>query len=151
MPDRIHGRIGCNPHKTLRICLRSRYAGGFYQPVFEQVSAFTDSRNWWRDGTITFDPTTATVALRNARARIRESYSGQVILTRALPAAPAAGDTFTLARGCARDWNACCERGRYPYFGGFPDIGAELVANTSGRNQTAPASGGTTGRTHYVP
>lgn len=138
-------------HRYWRICLRSRYAVGFYQPVFDQVSAFADSRNWWRDGTITFGPATATVALRNVSRRISESYAGQVVLTRALPVAPAAGDTFTIARGCARNFNACCERGNDSRFGGFPDIGSELVANTSGKLQTATTPGGAGARYRDIP
>lgn len=133
-----------------RICIRSRWSTGFWQPTFQAVQAFTTSRHYWKDGYITFSPTTATAALQGLTRQIAGSYSGEIDLTTPLPVAPAAGDTFVIQRGCARTFNACSERGNLANYGGFPDIGQELIAGASGLPVTAPSGGlpvgGTGGR-----
>ena len=46
-----------------------------------------------------------------------------------LPVAPASGDTFTLKRGCARTFNACCARLNTENYGGFNDLELQNMVN----------------------
>lgn len=104
-----------------RICVRSRWAQTLFFALLGKVYAYEESRHYWANGRITFDAATATVALRGVSRRVRESYSGQVVVG-TLPAAPASGDTFVIERGCSRSFNACCARGNWENFGGFLDL-----------------------------
>lgn len=138
-----------------KLCIRSRWAVGHWIPAFQAVEAFENGVNYWRAGKITFGAATTTAALRGVTRTIRESYSGQVILERALPAAPVSGDTFVLERGCNRSFNDCSARGRVEFFGGFPNIGQEISVAASGATVTAAAGGNSDGDgvtvDRYVP
>lgn len=137
-----------------RLCIRSRWAVGHWIPAFKTVEAYADGRHWWRAGRITFGAATTTVALRGVTRVIRESYSGSVLLERPLPVAPASGDTFVIERGCQGSFNACAERRRTEFFGGFPNIGQEISIAASGAEVTAPAGGSSSGSGfvgRYIP
>jgi phage-related protein len=110
-----------------RICVRSRWAETLYYLMFQQISAFTGSRNWWMDGQITFDGN-VTAALKGVTRRVRQSFAGEVF-TAPFPVAPAAGDTFTIKRGCSRTFNACCARLNTENYGGFNDLELQNVIN----------------------
>lgn len=104
-----------------RICIRSRWSSSIRFPVFATVSAYTGSRHYWASGIITFSTTTTTAALQGVSRAILQSYSGQLVCAE-LPAAPVAGDTFTIERGCDRSFNACCFRKNRANFGGFTSL-----------------------------
>ncbi len=109
-----------------RICVRSRWSESLYKVMFYKVQAYENGRHWWRDGRVTFDAATATVALRNFSAKVLGSYAGEVAVEE-LPATPASGDTLVIERGCARNFNACCERGNIENYGGFDDLPTQTV------------------------
>ena len=94
--------------------------------MFYKVRAYELSRNWWKDGRITFDAATTTVALRNITRKVLASYDGQVAVQE-LPVSPANGDTFVIERGCDRTFNACCARGNTENYGGFNDLPTQTV------------------------
>lgn len=109
-----------------RICVRSRWGESLYKIMFAEVQAYENGRHWWRDGKITFDAATTTAALRGVSRRILASYNGEVEVEQ-LPAAPVSGDTFVIERGCARNFNACCERQNTENYGGFNDLPIQTV------------------------
>jgi hypothetical protein len=109
-----------------RICIRSRWATTFSPKMLEEVQAYENGRNWWRNGLLKFDAATATAALRNVSRKVMASYSGEAVVA-ALPAAPAAGDTFVIERGCGRTFNDCCERRNWENFGGFTDLPNQTI------------------------
>lgn len=109
-----------------RICVRSRWAESLYRSMFYKVRAYELSRHWWKDGRVTFDAATATVALRNVSRAVVGSYDGEVSVA-ALPVAPASGDTFVIERGCDRTFNACCARLNTENYGGFNDLPTQTV------------------------
>ncbi len=92
-----------------RICVRSRWSEEARLSCFEIVSGYAELGNWWGYGTIKFAADTLTPALRGVSRLVLESYAGAA-LVRALPVAPAAGDTFIIERGCPRTFNGCAER-----------------------------------------
>jgi hypothetical protein len=94
--------------------------------MLHKVRAFANARNWWSSGTLTFKADTATAALRGVSRRVLSSWDGEVRVA-ALPVAAANGDTFTIARGCPRTWNGCCERRNWENFGGFLDLANQSV------------------------
>jgi hypothetical protein len=121
----IHGAASA---RYWRICLRTRWMeSNNYRSDFEQIQAYTTSRNYWANGLITFAADTATAALRGISRRILESYNGELSVM-PLPVAPAAGDTFSIERGCPRTFNGCAERQNTENFGGFDSIPNETVA-----------------------
>jgi phage-related protein len=138
-----------------KLCLRSRWAVGHWVPALETVEAYAAGRHYWRAGRITFGAATTTAALRNVSRVIKESWNGSVVLERALPVAPASGDTFVIERGCNRSFNACAERRRTEFFGGFPNIGQEISVAASGATVTAPGAGNNAGdgstNDRYIP
>lgn len=109
-----------------RICVRSRWADSLKKSLFYKVRAYELSRNWWKDGQVTFGAATATVALRNVARAVVGSYDGEVFVAE-LPVAPASGDTFVIERGCDRTFNACCARGNTENYGGFNDLPTQTV------------------------
>lgn len=109
-----------------RICVRSRWGASYQNTMLAKVSAYASSRNYWLDGRVTFAADTTTALLRGVSARILSSFAGQCSVTR-LPAAPAAGDTFTIQRGCARTFNACAARRNTENFGGFTDLPFQTI------------------------
>lgn len=109
-----------------RICVRSRWAESLYYSMFEEVRAHAGVVNYWRDGYIQFRSNTATAALQNIRRRVMRSYSGGIVVP-ALPSAPSTSDTFDIWRGCARNFNACAERGNVENYGGFDDLPTQTV------------------------
>jgi hypothetical protein len=109
-----------------RICVRSRWAESLFFSMFDQVSAYADSRHWWAHGYITFASNTTTAALRGISRRIMGSYAGEIVVD-ALPVAPASGDTFTIQRGCPRTYNGCAERRNTENFAGFLDLPYQTV------------------------
>lgn len=109
-----------------RLCVRTRWGTSFATPLFSKVQAYLGDRNYWLAGRVTFGAATATVALRGVSAKILQSYSGEVVVP-LLPAAPAAGDTFVVERGCPRNFNACAERGLVENFGGFGTLPYEAI------------------------
>lgn len=111
-----------------RICVRTRWGEKMFEEQFYSMLAFEGSRNWWADGMITFSPATTTVALRNVTRLVRESYAGKAMVVK-LPAAPVAGDTFIVSRGCGRTFNACCERRNWENFAGFDTMNYQLTAH----------------------
>ncbi len=110
-----------------RICVRSRWAETLYYLMFQQVSAYTGSRNWWLDGQLTFSGN-VTAALQGVSRQVLQSFSGELFCA-PLPVAPASGDTFTLKRGCARTFNACCARLNTENYGGFNDLELQNMVN----------------------
>jgi hypothetical protein len=109
-----------------RINVRSQWGAGFKPTLFNTVQAYTASRHYWAWGMLTFAANTTTVALRNISRRVRESYSGQAVVA-ALPVAPAAGDTFTIERGCPRTFNGCASRNNLENYGGFTDLPFQTI------------------------
>lgn len=109
---------GAQNARYWRICVRSRWSSGVRNPMFQEISAYADSRHYWQAGRITFSSGTTTAALRNVSRVVLESYAGELICA-PLPVAPVAGDTFTIERGCLRTFNACCARKNTENFGGF--------------------------------
>jgi hypothetical protein len=111
-----------------RICVRTRWAEIAQNsgPILA-VRAYEGGRNYWANGMITFDPDTATTALRGISAAVTESYSGELWIAKTLPAAPANGDTFVVERGCPRTFNGCAERLNTENFGGFDSLPFEQV------------------------
>ena len=110
-----------------RICVRSRWAETLYYNLFQKVLAFGGSRNWWLAGQITFTGN-VTAALAGKTVAVRGSFAGE-ILTAPLPVAPAAGDAFTIRRGCGRTFNACCARLNTENYGGFNDLELQNIIN----------------------
>ena len=104
-----------------RICVRSTWAEALNFKLMAEVRAHTAGRNWWHNGLVTFAADTATVALRGVARRVLASASGAVDIV-ALPATPAAGDRFTIERGCGRTFNECCVRRNEENFGGFTTL-----------------------------
>jgi phage-related protein len=109
-----------------RICVRSIWGNSRQRDMLYRVEAYENGRHWWRDGFVTFADNTTTVALRGIKRKVLESYSGEVVVQE-LPAAPASGDTFVIERGCARTFNACCERQNTENYGGFNDLPLQTV------------------------
>jgi len=109
-----------------RICIRSRWAEEFVPSMLHKVRAFANARNWWSSGTIAFKADTTTAALRGVSRRVMSSWDGEVRVS-ALTVSPANGDKFTIARGCPRTWNGCCERRNWENFGGFLDLANQSV------------------------
>lgn len=109
-----------------RICVRSRWSDTMQTNLFFKVRGYEGSRHFWQNGQITFASNTTTPTLRNVTRTVSESYAGELICA-ALPAAPVSGDTFTIQRGCARTFNACCARGNWENFGGFDSMPFETV------------------------
>ena len=129
-----------------RICLRTRWTASVLAPVFAQVEAYVEGRDYWRDGFITFDASTSTTALQGVRRRISASYAGQIMVDRPLPAIPGTEDTFVVERGCGLGFNDCCARQNWLQFGGMPQgLGGELVADAGGVGQSAAGGGGGSG------
>lgn len=125
-----------------RICMRTRWATGVLAPVFNRVYAYEDGRNFWRGATITFAANTTTAALRGVSRTIKASYASDLRVDRPLPAAPVSGDTFSLARGCTRSFNHCCEHRNWLNFGGWPEaLGTELQLDANGQSQTETFGG----------
>lgn len=125
-----------------RIGMRSRWVtGGPLSPVLQRVYAYSEGSQYWRAAAIVFSGTTSTSALRGVSRTIIASYAGQLWVDRPLPAVPVAGDTFSITRGCARNFNACSEHKNWANFGGWPEsLGTELAADAAGNIQ--PAAGG---------
>lgn len=124
--------------RYFRICMRTRWFHGVLPPIFQEVRAYEAGRHYWRSGFVRFASDTLTTELRNQVRMVTGSYSGRLTLHRSLPAVPQPGDTFTIERGCDRSWNACCERGNWRNFGGFPGgLGGELVGDAGGETQPA--------------
>lgn len=120
----IHGAASA---RYWRICIRSRWMeSNNYRSDFENIEAYITSRNYWANGTITFAADTLTTALRGISRRVLESYNGEISVM-ALPVAPAAGDTFTIERGCPRSFNGCAERQNTENYGGFDSLPNETV------------------------
>jgi phage-related protein len=108
-----------------RICVRTRWAETIRYSLFEKVQAYFNARNWWADGLITFTGN-VTAALTGVVVPVLESYSGEVVVGE-LPAAPAAGDTFLIQRGCSRTFNGCAGRLNTENFGGFDSMPVETI------------------------
>ncbi len=108
-----------------RICVRTKWTETPGFTMLNKVRAFENGVNYWHDGTIQFDATTATAGLVNVSRPIFGSYSGEVVVTE-LPVAPASGDTFIIRRGCARTFNACCERRNWTQYGGFTTMNDQV-------------------------
>lgn len=109
-----------------RICIRSRWSQTVFYSLLNKVSAYVDSRHWWKGGIMKFDAATTTVALRGIARHVLESYAGSCVVT-SLPAAPVAGDTFTIERGCGRTFNDCATRRNTENFGGFTTLAYQEV------------------------
>jgi hypothetical protein len=109
-----------------RVCVRNRWGESWGTNLFEKVQAYTDGRNWWSDGRLTFGAATATVALRGLTVPVLESYSGEVVVP-TLPATPAIGDTFVIERGCPRTFNGCAHRGNTENYGGLDSLPFEAL------------------------
>jgi hypothetical protein len=149
MPDTSDPSV--NNRQYWRIAIRTRYATGFWQPGFRQISAYADGFNYWRGGYIVFDPTTTTPALRNVSREVAASGAGFLKLSQPLPVQPTNTDTFSIFRGCQRTFNACAERANWGNYGGFPEVGQELQADASGTNQTAGTTGTSAGGRRQTP
>lgn len=109
-----------------RICVRSRWGPLMGNSLFEFVLGYEGSRHFWASGQIKFKSDTATVALRDVVATVRESYAGEIVVM-PLPVAPASGDVFVIERGCPRTFNGCSERLNWENFGGFDSMPFETV------------------------
>ena len=113
-----------------RMCIRNKWANRNTTagtPI-EEMKAYEGGRQYWKDGWITFDVATTTVALRGISRPVLESYSGELTCA-ALPVAPVAGDTFVIERGCGRTFNDCCARNNLAQFGGFETTPLEEAKN----------------------
>lgn len=109
-------------YRYWRVCIRSRWNETFYPHMLRKVRAYvTAGRNYWKDGYIVFDATTATVALQGVSRRILASYNGE-LECEPLPATPASGDTFKVWRGCGRQFNDCARRLNTENYGGFDPL-----------------------------
>lgn len=109
-----------------RICIRSTWAEAINFKMMAEVRAYTLGRNYWHNGMVTFASDTTTAALQGISRRVLASASGAVDIV-ALPATPAAGDRFTIERGCGRTFNECCVRRNETQFGGFTTLPGETV------------------------
>lgn len=109
-----------------RICVRTTWAESISYSMFNKVYAYELGKQWWKTGWITFGAATATAALRSVSRKVLASYSGQAVVS-ALPAAPAAGDVFTIERGCGGSFNECCERRNTENFRGFLSLPDETI------------------------
>ena len=118
---------GAQSARYWRICVRSRWAESLYFLLFQQVSAYAGSRNWWMDGQITFDGN-VTAALKGVTRQVLTSYAGEIFCA-PLPVAPAASDTCVIPRGCSRTFNACCARLNTENYGGFNDLELQNIVN----------------------
>jgi hypothetical protein len=109
-----------------RVCVRSIWQAAIIWDMFSTMKAYEGSRHWWKSGMVTFGPSTATAALRNVSRNVLASYSGQCAIV-GLPVAPAAGDVFTIQRGCPRSFNACAEKQNTENFGGWTTLPDQTV------------------------
>jgi phage-related protein len=117
---------GAPSKRYWRICIRSKWGETLKRDMLSQVFAYELSRNYWLNGTITFAADTDTAALQGVRRRVTFSHAGALYVA-ALPATPAAGDTFVVERGCDKSFNACAERGNTENFGGFDSLPYEQI------------------------
>ncbi len=80
--------------------------------------------NYFNLGVVAFDITTATAALRGVRRAVSDFVNSTDTFTVGLPlpAAPAAGDTFTAFPGCRRDFASCTAFANTAAFRGFRHI-----------------------------
>ncbi|MDX1951518.1 MAG: phage BR0599 family protein [Verrucomicrobiota bacterium] len=109
-----------------RIGIRTRWADTLNASAFSKIEAYAARRNWWQNGAIRFLANTPTVALRNVSRTVLASYAGELHVA-SLPVAPAAGDQFTIERGCGRTFNDCAVRQNYSHFGGFDSMPTEAT------------------------
>jgi len=68
-----------------------------------------EADDYWNAGYITFAANTTTVSLRGVVREIKDFVSAthQILLKVSLPVAPAAGDTYTIERGCDLTLESC--------------------------------------------
>jgi len=85
-----------------------------------------EADGYWTDGVIEITSGT----LSGERRVIRTSAEGEVTLERPLSAAPAAGVTYKITRGCDKSWATCGSRfSNQSEFGGFASLPAEIMKN----------------------
>jgi hypothetical protein len=109
-----------------RICIRSLWGDQMVFALFNKITAYAGSMNYWAHGRVTFDAATATAGLRGVSRRVLSSVAGAVTVE-ALPVAPAAGDAFVVERGCPGTFNACALRGNTENYGGFDSLPSETI------------------------
>ena len=84
-------------------------------------TARTEADDWWNDGIIQF----MSGVNQGLKRKVVDFISSQHELTLdyALPQAPAAGDLYTIERGCDKSFDVCCSRfNNQANFGGFKNI-----------------------------
>lgn len=82
------------------------------------------ANDYFNLGTVAFGAATTTVALRNVRMSVADfvTSTDTFTLAMALPAAPVAGDTFTVYPGCTRTLAACTAFSNLSHYRGFAHI-----------------------------
>jgi hypothetical protein len=109
-----------------RICVRTTWAEALSFTMFNKVEAYEGGRNYWQNGKVRFAADTATAALRGVARPVLASYAGEVTIE-GLETVPAAGDRFTIERGCDRSFNGCCRLKNWENYGGFDSLPSETV------------------------
>jgi uncharacterized phage protein (TIGR02218 family) len=93
-------------------------------------AARIEADDYWNFGYITFASNTLTVALRNVNRMIKDFVAAEdkIYTVYALPAAPQAGDTYSIERGCDRTLDSCQNKFNNAInFAGISTLPAEMV------------------------
>jgi uncharacterized phage protein (TIGR02218 family) len=109
---------GCGISKAA-FTISATIAAGASVTTFHAATSTGKPAGYFQDGVLTMTSGAAAGATRAVM-----SFDGtQFILAMALPAAPAAGDTFTVSAGCPRDYGTCGSRfSNQVHFRGFKDV-----------------------------
>jgi len=87
-------------------------------------AARTEAADYWKDGLLTM----TSGATSGEKRRILSSAPGTVTLEHALSAAPAAGATYTIQRGCDKQYDTCDVKfSNSANFSGFVNLPAEII------------------------
>ena len=108
-------------------------ASGSTSTVIQWASSTSD----YQQGTVTFTSGANNGAVRT----VQDAWSGGFSLRYPLDSAPAAGDTFTIAQGCAHTMAACTAKGNLANFRGYPYVPQPQIM-TGPMSTTFSVSGG---------
>lgn len=87
-------------------------------------AARAEAADYWKDGYVTM----TSGDLAGESERVLSSATGTVTLEHSLSAAPDAGDTYTITRGCDRTYETCDDRySNTANFGGFVNYSKDII------------------------
>lgn len=116
-------------------------AGGVLEITATGLTTYAD--NWFDGGVLTF--TSGALAGEAREVRVSRGVTGATVvkLWRALTAAPAVSDAFSIRAGCSKDWDTCGGKfGNRARFRGFPFMIGQIAITVVAREGDPGNTGG---------